>query len=189
MNRNKEQIILIILDDFCLYQYFIYSMANVFYSYFAYLPTLQHVHYALESSYFWLLQSVFNLHNIYLPSTCNQRLSSSLSLSLFSPLPFSLSSRPLALLLNMRIICGPTGGRERESERRLCWRQRRQAARFRHISHFAAKSIKPEMHVVTSSHTSPAHTCCIRLAQEINLTSGQSARAAKGQEGWPGQAG
>lgn len=111
------------------------------------------------------------------------------SLSLFSPLPFSLSSRPLALLLNMRIICGPHWERERQSERRLCWRQRRQAARFRHISHFAAKSIKPEMHVVTSSHTSPAHTCCIRLAQEINLTSGQSARAAKGQEGWPGQAG
>lgn len=159
------------------FRYFIYSMANVFYSFLGYLPTLQHVHYALESSYFWLLQSVFNLHNIYLPSTCNQRLSSSLFLSSLLFL--------LALLLNMRIICSPPG-RERERERRLCWRQRRQAARFRHISHFAAKSIKPEMHVVTSSHTSPCcccpYTCCIRLAQEINLTSGQSATAAKGQE-------
>lgn len=153
-----------------------------------YLPTLQHVHYALESSYFWLLQSVFNLHNIYLPSTCNQRLSSSLSLSLlsFAFLPFF---PPSGAALKHAHYLWPHWERERQRERRLCWRQRRQAARFRHISHFAAKSIKPEMHVVTSSHTSPAHTCCIRLAQEINLTSGQSARAAKGQEGWPGQAG
>lgn len=77
--------------------------------------------------------------------------------------------------LNMRIICKcKTPGWEVGGSAELVCRR---AARFRHISHFAAKSIKPEMLVTSagSEQRGPCHTCSIRPAQKINLTSGQSA--------------